>query len=410
MQSGYYSSAWADVKNTPGWFGKLCLLTLISLIPIFGPIAVAGYVYGWARDLSWGIHAPMPAHIFGNEDGRQYSRGFFTIVISVVFCLVPCLVYEFISGFMYSPRMSFLSGLIMFVVTVAFIALMVFAVLFSWIGSMRLSIYGRLSPGFQLGKIWSMMRHDPKGILRILGMSLLLVLISGLIIGAIVLVIFLIDILMGAATMIPLIGGTIEPNNVLSGSFMSMILFACICLVIIGFIDAVVTMYINLVVTRALGYWMLQFDVPQWRGQDDPMPFELQQQWQQQAAQGYAASQQSVPQQGPVQTVQPSAAQTEHPQAPIPNSQGSTFASEQTTAPQQNASQIPTQPLSNSATKDFDADKVVDKSATPDEFESSDINHAPDITVSSNEQHEVNKEDTSAQTSKLPDNDGKQSE
>ena len=26
---------------------------------------------------------------------------------------------------------------------------------------------------------------------------------------------------------------------------------------------------------RAVGYWTRQFDVPAWRGQDDPMPFEM---------------------------------------------------------------------------------------------------------------------------------------
>src|SRR5699024_6354438 len=32
---------------------------------------------------------------------------------------------------------------------------------------------------------------------------------------------------------------------------------------------------VMMVVTRAIGYWTRQFDVPAWRGQDDPMPFEL---------------------------------------------------------------------------------------------------------------------------------------
>ena len=35
-----------------------------------------------------------------------------------------------------------------------------------------------------------------------------------------------------------------------------------------------VAMFYGALVARALGYWTCQFDVPQWRGQDDPMPFE----------------------------------------------------------------------------------------------------------------------------------------
>ncbi len=65
------------------------MLGLVSLVPIFGWIVVAGYLYGWARDIAWGVHAPLPAHVFGNEDGRLYSRGFFVLVISFVCSLIP---------------------------------------------------------------------------------------------------------------------------------------------------------------------------------------------------------------------------------------------------------------------------------------------------------------------------------
>ena len=48
-----------------------------------------GYLYGWARDIAWDVHGPMPKHIFGNEDGKLYSRGFFAMVIGFVFMLAP---------------------------------------------------------------------------------------------------------------------------------------------------------------------------------------------------------------------------------------------------------------------------------------------------------------------------------
>ena len=46
MQAGYFNAAWHDIKNSPGWFGKLLVLGLVSLVPIFGWIVVAGYLYG----------------------------------------------------------------------------------------------------------------------------------------------------------------------------------------------------------------------------------------------------------------------------------------------------------------------------------------------------------------------------
>ena len=89
MQTGYFNAAWQDIKNSPCWFGKLVLLSLLSLIPIFGWLVVLGYLYGWARDIAWNVHGPLPKRIFGNEDGKLYSRGFFAMVIGFVCMLAP---------------------------------------------------------------------------------------------------------------------------------------------------------------------------------------------------------------------------------------------------------------------------------------------------------------------------------
>ena len=70
MQIKYFQTAWNDVKNSPGWFGKMCLLALVNFIPIFGSIVSYGYLYGWAREIAWGVHQPMPASIFSNDDGN----------------------------------------------------------------------------------------------------------------------------------------------------------------------------------------------------------------------------------------------------------------------------------------------------------------------------------------------------
>ena len=40
------------------------------------------------------------------------------------------------------------------------------------------------------------------------------------------------------------------------------------------YVLVVVSVFLEALVARALGYWTMQFDVPRWRSQDDPMPFE----------------------------------------------------------------------------------------------------------------------------------------
>ena len=59
MQTGYFNAAWQDIKNSPGWFGKLVLLSLLSLIPIFGWLVVLA-TCTVARDIAWNVHGPLP--------------------------------------------------------------------------------------------------------------------------------------------------------------------------------------------------------------------------------------------------------------------------------------------------------------------------------------------------------------
>ena len=206
MQIKYLSTAWNDIRQSPGWLAKALLLGLVACIPIFGWIVVYGYLYGWARDMAWGVHAPLPARIFGNEDGKLYSRGFFVLVIAFVFSLLPGVI-EVIgviigsgpfwfwghSGYGFGLFSVGIGGLVF----VASIAAMFFVVLFSWVGAMRMSIYGRLSAGFQFGKIWSMVRHDFGGLLRILGMAIMLAIGIGVVVAVLAFVVVLVAFLVG---------------------------------------------------------------------------------------------------------------------------------------------------------------------------------------------------------------------
>ncbi len=285
MQIKYLSTAWNDIRQSPGWLAKALLLGLVACIPIFGWIVVYGYLYGWARDMAWGVHAPLPARIFGNEDGKLYSRGFFVLVIAFVFSLLPGVI-EVIgviigsgpfwfwghSGYGFGLFSVGIGGLVF----VASIAAMFFVVLFSWVGSMRMSIYGRLSAGFQFGKIWSMVRHDFGGLLRILGMAIVLAIGIGVVVAVLALVVVLVAFLVGVLAT----GGNLNINApYLSGPVLGLTFavggVSILLSAVAGYGGMVVAVFTIMMVTRALGYWTRQFDVPAWRGQDDPMPFEM---------------------------------------------------------------------------------------------------------------------------------------
>ena len=282
MQIKYFQTAWNDVKNSPGWFGKMCLLALVNFIPIFGQIVTYGYLYGWAREIAWGAHQPMPASIFSNDDGKFWRRGWFLLVIAFVFSLIPSVIvsigtsmqgssfYAGLYGFSQNTPLAGAgsaasAGIGILLYTVGMLLTLVVTIPM-WVAFMRSAIYDRLSPGFQLGKIWNMMRKDTGGIMRIFGMNLLL----GFILSIIITVVATIGVLIIIAVGYGASGGGDPSTIALAG----MGGIAALLLIVFIFFAVVAGMVIEAIVARAVGYWTMQFDVPRWRGQDDPMPFE----------------------------------------------------------------------------------------------------------------------------------------
>lgn len=282
MQISYFSTAWNDIRNSPNWFGKLVLLALIGCIPVFGWIVVPGYLFGWGRDIAWKVHQPLPPRIFANADGALYRRGFFTLVIAFICLLVPW-AFEMVLGGLVSLGAGF-SRLLHFGpfaflgVGAPFFALlgfaaMLIALLFMGVGAMRMSIYGRLAPGLQFARLWSMIRYDFGGLARIIGSIILFSIIIGIVIGVGASLITLGGIITGAsfaATGAYVAGPAIPGVMIGLLSLVSVVFIAAIALC-----SMVINVFMWAVATRALGYWMQQFDVMAWRGQDDPLPFEL---------------------------------------------------------------------------------------------------------------------------------------
>ncbi len=275
MEKGYFSAAWGDITHSPGWLSKILRLGLLCLVPVFGVIVLFGYLYGWARDIAWNVHRPMPDRIFGNEDGQLYKRGFFILVVTFVFSLIPLafnLLTNMFTGFSlfgaiaYGGFASVVGGLFIGAIfALVGIALSFFAILFEWVGSMRTALYVTLSSGFQIGKIWAMIRYDFVGLLKIFGMWVLSLIIVGIALAILIAI---------AVIPITLIMAGILFNDVGVASVLfsiALILFIFIILVVLCLFASVL---IIALIARALGYWTRQFQINLWGGQEDPMPFE----------------------------------------------------------------------------------------------------------------------------------------
>lgn len=303
MEKGYFSAAWGDITKSPGWFSKILRMGLLCFIPIFGVLVVYGYLYGWARDIAWNVHRPMPEKIFGNEDGNLYKRGFFILVIGFVFSLIPG-AFSFLTSMV--TGVSFLGAatassaplgvgslLMALVFSLAGLVLTFAVVFFYWVGAMRCALYGTLSSGFQFGKIWAMLRYDFTGLLRIFGMSL----ICGAVVGIAAFIIIGLSV-----TLSVIFGVALIQNETQAVIFAVIILLLILILCVVS---SFISVLITALISRALGYWTRQFQVNLWGGQEDPMPFELEQARQSQQRYDAYAAQQTYQAQNPYQAGQP---------------------------------------------------------------------------------------------------------
>lgn len=281
MKRGYFATAWRDVRMSKGWLRNLLLLSLISLVPIIGPMVLLGYVYGWARDIAWGVRTPMPEHIRAAVHDRMLLRGMHLFVLELVFLAMPVL-FAWLLGILFTDGLAswadswaFLAPInadlvIRRTVTALCYVFALIVIPFILVGWMRATIYGRLSAGFQISRIWSMARYRLSGLLRIAG--ILLVLVCAIVVLALV---YILGVgLLGAVYSVTTLlqGGQVDWNAFASG----IMPVAVATLPVLVYAVAVLHTFAHVIIGRSLGYWTAQFDVPHWQGQDDPMPFERQ--------------------------------------------------------------------------------------------------------------------------------------
>lgn len=292
MNGRYFSTAWNDIKNSEGWIGKIFLLGLINFIPIFGQMTVYGYAFEWGHKAAWGMHTPLPKKIYGRKNSKMLRWGWFALVILFVCAVIPAIVTGIGNAIsdsgtaaqtaaMYSHHyhasmatgnilLGALGGVIAFVGFVLSIA----AVFFFWAGTMRMMMYDRLGTGLQFGKVWSMIKHDFGGLLRIFGMSIVCFVVYFLVFAIVVSIVgagVIGTLFVGAAAGSGMYG---MDSDAALGFILMALVSALPLVIVLYYLSSVAEAFIQLLVSRALGYWTRQFDVANWGKKDDPLPFE----------------------------------------------------------------------------------------------------------------------------------------
>ncbi len=252
--------AFGDVVRSPSWPVKMLQMGLVSVVPVFGAVVLNGYLLGWARDAAWGRTEPLPARLFGNEDGALYRRGWYAFVISLVYGLALALVYAacvslsqsafpaaagqpaVLDLYAYAQQRVAIHPILLAVYYAASLVISPFML----VSMMRMSIYGRLGAGLQFGRVLAMVR---KGLASIA----VIVVVTAL-----------------AEEAVSALSGPLS-DAALSAQLDPLATFGTFA----GLVAALALLaFVNAVSIRAAGLWTARFDVPRWKGYGDPLPFE----------------------------------------------------------------------------------------------------------------------------------------
>lgn len=287
----FVGRAWRSLASTRNVFGKVLLILLLQLIPIFGQIVTYGYMLGWLREAAWGIETPMPAHVLGQGDDKFWARGVKAFFVQVLYGMLLSVVWVVASGLVglasrdlrlgHSVGGSVLVAVVFALAVVATVLLVIECVM----GLVRLSLYNDFGSAWQWGAGLSMASVDFGGLIKVGAAYLGLMLLSS------ALAFVFIAMPVGAALFLGLPGwvssldassaialrdglNSLSPDqiSVLATGMMAALGAWVFAWLAIGMLLAVPAFIMQAVCWRALGNWAAQLDVVDWGPSSDPLP------------------------------------------------------------------------------------------------------------------------------------------
>lgn len=269
---GYWSRSWDLLTRESGWFKPILVLAAARLVPIVGPFGADGYALEWARLTSWGVDsAPKQRNVDIGGCVRTGARAF-------VVMLGYALALGIVNSIFQATFGQALGGLVGFALSLTIGLLIIIA-------QVRSAIYQTIGSGYQVNRIFDMVKRDTDGILRILGMEAILAVVAGFIGGTVVTVIILTSM---GSTFYQLasygIYGYTDEYEVVRTVFLGLGKAMPALCVSMFFMNIIASMT-SLLTNTAVGLWLRQFDVQNWGDSADPLPSQTPG-----SAQGYAAS------------------------------------------------------------------------------------------------------------------------
>ena len=268
----YFSRDWAMLTRDKGWIKPILLMALASLVPIVGILGVTGYAYEWARLTAWGVDsAPKQRDV---KVGACIKSGFRVCMVTLCWSLAVGFVFGVLNVLCGDSALGSLVSMLTTLLTWV-------AGILATVAALQATIYERFGAGFAVRRLVEMIRRGWKGLLKVLGINLVIALVSGLI-GTVI------TLIAGVATL-PFLGnflydvsyaanaadlGTMDYSHTAKvvGGFLQ---FFGPFMVVVIVLAAVLGAFTMLLTANLIGLWMMQFDVPNWGSPSDPLPASL---------------------------------------------------------------------------------------------------------------------------------------
>ncbi len=256
---GYWSRSWELLTRDEGWFKPLLVLAAARLVPIVGAFGANGYGLEWARLTAWGVDsAPKQKNVDVWACIKTGARAF---VVGLGYGIAMAVLRLLLTGILGSALGGLLGTALVFVGTILIL-----------VAKLRSTIYQTIGAGYQVERIYDIIKRDYKGLLRIVGMIALLA--FGF---------FLIACTLYGIVLFAKMGGWMrsfmeyefygyEDDWFIISSMMTSFASALPALLVMSYFVGIFKSAINLLEVTAVGLWMRQFDVPNWGESSDPLP------------------------------------------------------------------------------------------------------------------------------------------
>jgi hypothetical protein len=255
-----------------GWWKAVLLLALALLVPVVGWLGVIGYAYEWARLTAWGVDSAPKQK--GVKVGACIAAGWRVFVVMLGLGIVLGIAVFIVQSILDA---IFGYGILDFLVRLVVLALQIAGGLFISVAALRAVIYQKIGPGYGLGQVWKMYRHDFPGLLRIFVIELIGAAAAALV-GLIFSAIAFSWILNSLSPMLVNLGFGYGygygygADYYIMQAIMSAASAAGPILIVFLYVSNLVGVMFGLLATNALGLWMRQYDVPNWGDSHEELP------------------------------------------------------------------------------------------------------------------------------------------